>query len=155
VNLAVAFTFMDGIDADKVNQEDCEFRRRLCPASVQSDYWWDFGDGTTATQKSISHMMETYKQNGIPFFTRFGEFPGVYADISIEDLKSPSMDKLPGGTTNIGYALAFARICLHLQQPARAKEFLLYGLEVCGPMATGIRGKIKQLMKEIESGKGE
>ena len=150
VNLAVGFTFMNGIDADNVNQEDCDFRRRLCPDADQTDHWWNFGDGAGATQASVSNLIETYSRRGIPFFTRFGEFPGVYADVSVEDIRTPSKGKLPGGTTNVRNALAFARICLHLKQHAKAKEFLLYGLEVCGPMAAGIRGQIKQLMREIE-----
>lgn len=154
VNLAIEFAFLPGVDATGIQQHECDFRRRLCPDPIKSDYWWDFGDGGSSTRESVSHLIETYVRVGVPFFSRFGELPGVYADITTEDLRTPSKDKLPGGTTEVRYALKLAQMWLHLQQPAKAKDFIHFGLATCGPMATGIRGQLKKLLNEADQAEG-
>ena len=155
VNLAIAFTFMDGVAADRVNQEDCDFRRRLCPHPGQTDYWWDFGDGAATTQENVKNLVDSYRRNGDSFFNRFGQLPGDYAAISVQDLRAPSRDNLPGGATEVRYALVLAQLWLHLQQPAKAAEFVSFGLEVCKPMAVGARTRLREIQKRIEQGGGE
>lgn len=154
VNLAVAFTFCDGVDAATVKEDECDIRRRLSPTAEGTDYWWKFGDGAQITQESVVSLIDAYKLNGEQFFRRFGQLPGDYAHISIDDIRTPARYKLPGGTTGGRYALVLAQIWLHLQRREKAMDFVRFGIETSGPAAVGLRSRLKEIEKRIEQSAG-
>jgi hypothetical protein len=151
VNLALSFSFLPSVNPAQITQAECDFRKRLTPEGV-GDFWWDFGDGAQRTVESVSHLIAAYERNGVPFFARFGEFPGGYTEITVHDLQQPGIERLPGGTGTSRYALFFTHMWMHLQEPARARSFAEFGLSTCA-QAIALRATFRKLLAEIDQGR--
>ncbi len=137
VNLGLHLTFLpvswqDELpDILKVKEIDCEFRTRLSPKN-KGDYWWKYGGLLHSPSKSARHLIQTYLDWGEPLFKSYASVDEIGKMFTPAQLRDGNYFEGFGGTTMPRIALVLARIQLHLDNRAMAREYALLGIERLG-----------------------
>lgn len=110
---------------------DCYIRWQLGP-NFSFSGWWKYGNSAIKAKKSIRQMMQTVKEDILPFFKFFSGFPQPLLTIKPQDLEHnlSNLKKIYDcWPSDVVLALLLAEFHLYLKNLEQAKAFAKWGLD--------------------------
>jgi Domain of unknown function (DUF4304) len=135
-------------DASKIQEQDCEFRRRLAPPG-ESDSWWNYGMTEREAKESVESICQVYQEVGEPYFRQFSTFPEDFTRVTPATLATTVGDlPFPVGGTLGRRLLALSRIALRVGRTSDARSFAELGIANAG-QATFLKNAFKQIIATV------
>jgi len=129
-------------DPKKINEELCEFRRRL--SGTNTDQWWKHENTETSMIRAVSEAAEVYVNFGRPLLARVSGPDAAINTVLAEDFAEGRFDFGGFGSTRVRMALALSRLRTTQGRVSEAVSFATLGLANVGG-AVALRRELEQL----------
>jgi hypothetical protein len=142
INLGAHLAFLpsDGggsCEAATIKEYQCAFRERLEPLD-DSNGRWPYGRTQSEADATVEEMIKAWRNRGIPFFDRFGNYPDAFAEHVRAAVRTPP---------HPGHALTYARIGVHLGLAADAVAIARQAIDAAPPAATSLRAHLRRVLE--------
>jgi hypothetical protein len=129
-------------DPKKINEELCEFRRRL--SDKNTDQWWKYENTEASMIKAVSEAGEVYINFGRPLLARVSGPDAAMNIVVAADFAEGRFDFGGFGSTRARMALALSRLRRTQGRVSEAVSFATLGLANVGS-AVALRRELEQL----------
>lgn len=130
-------------DPKKINEELCEFRRRL--SSTNTDQWWKHENTEASMIRAVSEAAEVYVNFGRPLLARVSGPDAAMNTVLAADFAEGTFDFGGFGSTRVRMALALSRLRKTQGRVSEAVSFATLGLANVGG-AVALRRELEQLV---------